>query len=136
MSPAREAFRKGEREQAKRSALSDSLRCRFDICDVDRLGLLVQGSRNLYLLPGERRRLFLVAQLVERLVRIEQYVFTASLHARLRTHLRIVSTHLLEHRFVPPTLGTRIIHDLPFEGCVLGRRQTGREQKTCTDTHY
>ena len=37
-------------------------RCRFDVCDVDSLGRLVQGSRNLYLLPGERRGLFLVAQ--------------------------------------------------------------------------
>ena len=103
---------------------------------MDRLGLLVQRPRNLYLLPGERRELFLVAQLVERLVRIEQYVLTASLDACLSTHLRVGGTHLLEHRLVPPTLGTRIIHDLTFEGCVLGRRQTGRKQQTCTDTHY
>jgi len=103
---------------------------------VDRLGLLVQGSRNLYLLPCERRRLFLVAQLIERLVRIEQYVLTASLYARLSTHLRIVGTHLLEHRLVPATLGTRIIHDLAFEGRVLRRRETGRQQQTCTDTNY
>src|SRR5262249_43067953 len=127
---------RSERGQAKRSALCDRLRCRFDIFDVDRLGSLVQGSRNLYLLPSERRGFFLVAQLVERLVRIEQYVLTTHLNAGLRTCLRIVGTNLLEHRLVPPTLGTRLVHDLAIEGRVLRRRETRRQQHTGTDTHY
>jgi hypothetical protein len=61
ISPAREALR-SVRGQAKRSAPCDRLRCRFDVCDVDSLVRLVQRSRNLYLLPGELRGLFLVAQ--------------------------------------------------------------------------
>jgi len=103
---------------------------------VDRLGRLVQGSRNLHLLPGERRGLFLVAQFVERFVCIEQNVLTSPLNARLSTHLRIVGTHLLEHRLVPPTLGTRLVHDLAAEGLVLCRSETRRQQHTCSDTHY
>jgi hypothetical protein len=103
---------------------------------VDRLCRLVQGSRNLYLLPGERRGLFLVVQLVERFVCLEQYVLTTHLDAGLSTRFRIVGTHLLEHRLVPPTIGTRTVHDLAAEGRVLRRRETGRKQHTCSDTHH
>ena len=51
------------------------------------LGRLIQGARHLYLLSGERRGLFLIAKLVERLVRIEKHVLTAPFHARLGTRL-------------------------------------------------
>src|SRR5215470_4814 len=117
-------------------ALCDRLRCRFDVCDVDCLGRLVQRSRYLYLLPGEGRGLFLVAQFVERLVRIEQDIFATPLDAGLSTHLRVVGTHLLVHRLVPAIVGTRLVHDLALEGRVLRCRETRRQQHTGTNTHY
>lgn len=92
------------------------------------LGPLIQGSRHLYLLSGERRRLFLIAKPVERLVRIEKYVLTAAFHARLGTRLRIVGTHLLEHGLVSAALGTCLVHNLPFKCHVLRLRETGRQQ--------
>src|ERR1700730_4864188 len=110
--------------RATRSAFSDRLRCRFDICDVDRLAGLVQGSRNFNLLPGECLGLFLVDELVESLVCFEENKVTAPLHAGERTRLGVVSPHLLEHRLVPPTLGTSTVHDLAAEGHLLPRRQT------------
>src|SRR5580704_14329023 len=122
---------RNKRGPVTRSAPSDRLRCRFDICDVDRLGGLVQGSRNLYLLPGECLELFLVVQLIESLVCLEENKLTAPLHAGERALLRVVSTHLLEHRLVPPTLGTRTVHDLAAEGHILRPRETRRQQHTC-----
>jgi len=92
------------------------------------LGRLIQGSRDFYLLAGECRGLFLIAELVERLVRIEKYVLTAPFHARLGTGLGIVHTHLLEHGLVPPALGTCLVHNLPFVCHVLRLRKTGRQQ--------
>src|SRR6476620_1137542 len=127
----------GARE-GRRSALPSAtrLRCRFNVCDVDCLGLLIQGSRDLYLLPGEGRGLFLVAQFVERLVRIKQDVFATPRDAGLSTHLRVVGPHLLVHRLVPAIVGTRLVHDLALEGRVLRCCETRRQQHTGTDTHY
>jgi hypothetical protein len=68
ISPAREAIRKAREGKLSARPSPTGLRCRFNSRDVDRLGGLVQGSRNLYLLPGEWLGLFLVVQLVERLV--------------------------------------------------------------------
>ncbi len=77
----------------------------LDIRDVDRLGRLVQGSRNLHFLPGERLGSRLVVQLVERLRRsVEQNELTTHLHAGESTRLSVVGTLFFEHRLVPPIL--------------------------------
>src|SRR5205823_1919815 len=114
----------------------DRLRRRFTIRDVDRLGRVVQGSHDLYVLSGELRGLLLIVQVAERFAWLKQHILTTPLYAGLSTRLRVESTHLLEHRFVPPSFGTCLVHNLAVEGRVLRRPETRGQQQTCTDTHY
>jgi len=64
---ALEAIRKPNENRIQPRPVPTSLRCGFDVRDVNRIAGFVQGSRHLHVLPGERSRFCLIVQQMVRL---------------------------------------------------------------------